>query len=338
MSYKLLFGTYTKSESKGLYEAELSDSGELKNLKNTAEIGSPTYFAVSNAGLLYAVDKQDQRGGVSVWDTSTIPFKKTDEQISDGSSPAYIFVDEKRQLVFTGNYHKGLVSIYKIDGQKLIKSDEFKNEGSGPRPEQESSHIHFTALTPDNRLVAVDLGSDELLTFELSKDGKLSQPTRFKTEKGFGPRHIRFSKDGNYAYLLGELSSKLSILKYKEGKFELVKTVSTIPADWTAHNGAAAIRLSNDYKFIYNSNRGYNSIAVFKISENQENVELIQQISTEGDFPRDFNVSPDGKYLVAVNQNTNNATSYSINPENGKLTLIQKDFYLPEAVRVYFEK
>ncbi|WP_143812257.1 beta-propeller fold lactonase family protein, partial [Oenococcus oeni] len=77
MSYKLLFGTYTKSESKGLYEAELSDSGELKNLKNTAEIGSPTYFAVSNAGLLYAVDKQDQRGGVSVWDTSTIPFKKT---------------------------------------------------------------------------------------------------------------------------------------------------------------------------------------------------------------------------------------------------------------------
>ncbi|MFT8703374.1 MAG: beta-propeller fold lactonase family protein, partial [Oenococcus oeni] len=79
-------------------------------------------------------------------------------------------------------------------------------------------------------------------------------------------------------------------------------------------------------------------IAVFKISENQENVELIQQISTEGDFPRDFNVSPDGKYLVAVNQNTNNATTYSINPENGKLTLIQKDFYLPEAVRVYFEK
>ncbi|MFT8917706.1 MAG: lactonase family protein [Oenococcus sp.] len=337
MSYKLLFGTYTKSDSKGLYEAFLSDDGKINNLENVAQIGSPTYFALSNAGLLYAVDKQGDRGGVSVWDTSTMPFTKTDEQISNGASPAYVFVDEGRQLVFTGNYHTGLITIFKIDGQKLIKTDDFQNEGKGPKAEQDSAHIHFTSLTPDNRLVAVDLGTDEVLTFEISQDGKLSEPIRFRTEAGFGPRHIRFSEDGKRAFLLGELSSKLSLLKYQEGKFKLISTISTIPADWTKHNGAAAIRLSDDYKYIYTSNRGYNSIAVFKIADDENDVKLIQQIPTEGDFPRDFNITPDGRYLVAVNQNTNNASSYAIDKTSGELALIQKDFYVPEAVRVYFQ-
>ncbi len=338
MSYKVLFGSYTKAESKGLYSASLSDEGKLNNLKNVAEIGSPTYFAVSKAGLLYAVDKQGGKGGISVWDTSKDPFQKTDEQIADGSSPAYVFVDERRQLVITGNYHKGLVSVFKIDGQKLIPTDDFQNEGQGPRPEQESSHVHFTALTPDDRLVVVDLGTDELLTFKLSDDGKLSDLIRFETEKGYGPRHIRFSRDGKHAFLLGELSSQLSVLDYADGKFSLVSTVSTIPADWTQHNGAAAIRLSNDYRFIYTSNRGYNSIAVFAVSKDTESVKLIQEISTEGDFPRDFNLTADGKYLLVVNQNTNNASSYAIDNASGKLTLVEKDIYVPESVRVYFEK
>lgn len=338
MSYKLLFGTYTKADSKGIYQASLSDQGKLADLKNVAEIGSPTYFAVSEAGFLYAVDKRDGQGGLSVWDMSKDPYEKTDEHIEEGASPAYVFVDEKRQLVYTANYHKGLLEVFKINGAKIELADSFKNTGNGPRPEQDSSHLHYSALTPDDRIVTVDLGSDQVFTFKVDQDGKLSDKKIFETEKGFGPRHIRFDKDGKHAYLLGELSSKLSVLSYQDGEFKLISTQSTIPADWDKHNGAAAIRFSKDYRFIYNSNRGYNSIAVFKKSDDGSSVELIQQISTEGDFPRDFNISPDGKYLVVVNQNTNNASTYSIDQNSGKLTLVQKDFFVPEAVRVYFEK
>ncbi|MGL5688159.1 MAG: lactonase family protein, partial [Weissella cibaria] len=211
------------------------------------------------------------------------------------------------------------------------------SEGSGPRPEQGSSHVHWNNLTPDNRVAVVDLGADKVLTFDVSDAGKLTLVATYETEAGFGPRHLRFSPDGQYAYLLGELSSQLSVLKYNaDGSFTHLQTVATIPADWTEHNGGAAIYLSNDGKFVYTSNRGHNSIAVFAVKDNGVSVAHIQWISTEGDFPRDFALSPDDAFLVAANQNTDNVTVYRRDAVTGELTLSQKDFEIPESVRVLF--
>ena len=112
--------------------------------------------------------------------------------------------------------------------------------------------------------------------------------------------------------------------------------MATIPADWTEHNGGAAIYLSNDGKFVYTSNRGHNSIAVFAVKDNGASVAHIQWISTEGDFPRDFALSPDDAFLVAANQNTDNVTVYRRDAVTGELTLSQKDFEIPESVRVLF--
>ncbi len=337
MTYNILFGTYTHKKSVGIYKASLSDNGTLSNLENIIKIGSPTYFALFK-NLLYTVDKRGKRGGISVWDLSQKPARKTDEKIVQGSAPAYVFIDKKRKLVYTANYHKGLINIFKINGNKIILINHFQNKGKGPKPEQESSHMHYVSLTPDQKLICVDLGTDQVLTFSINKKGELTNKKIFNTKKGFGPRHLRFNKNGKYAYLLGELSSKISVLKYKDGIFKLVSTLSTIPLTWKRHNGAAALRLSDDYKYLYVSNRGYNSIAVFKIMEKGKKISLIQQISTEGDFPRDFNLTPDGRFLIVVNQNSNNASSFAINSTNGKLSLIQKNFYIPEAVRVYFKQ
>ena len=163
--------------------------------------------------------------------------------------------------------------------------------------------------------------------------------SRFHTEEGFGPRHIRFSTDGQYAYLLGELSSLLSVLKYNkdDGSFEHVMTASTIPSDWTEHNGSAALRLSDDGKFIYASNRGHNSVAVFKIGNEGSEIERIQLISTEGEFPRDMNWDINQNFLVVANQDTDNVSLYTRDSQSGELSLLQKDFTIPEGVRVVFE-
>lgn len=338
MQEKILFGTYTKKTSKGIYEAILdTDKRELNSASLVAEVGNPTYLATSKAGKIYSVDKHNDKGGVLVLDNTTHLATKLSQHLIS-AAPAYVAVDEERQLLYAGYYHIGLTEVLKIDGDNLKLVDSVQNEGSGPREEQKSSHVHFTGLTPDKRLVVVDLGADVVDTFDVSNEGKLTHLFTFKTEAGFGPRHIRFSPDGKFAYLLGELSSQLSVLKYNSnGSFELIKTVSTIPSDWTSHNGGAAIRVSKDGKFIYTSNRGENTIAVFEVLNNGSDISLIQSISTEGEFPRDFALNSTEEFLVAANQDTDNVSLFSRDATTGKLTLEQKDFEIPEGVRVYFE-
>lgn len=339
--YKILFGTYTKRISQGIYEAELdTESQQLQNPTLITELTNPTYLALSKANKVYAVENRDGQGGIVTLDNSVRPIAEIDSQLSEGSAPAYIGVDEERQLVFAGYYHRGTVESYSIqpDGN-LMLVDTWENSGSGPRPEQGSSHIHFANLTPDKRLVAIDLGTDEIITFDVNDNGTLIEASRFHTEEGFGPRHIRFSTDGQYAYLLGELSSLLSVLKYnkEDGSFEHVMTASTIPNDWTEHNGSAALRLSDDGKFIYASNRGHNSVAVFKIGNEGSEIERIQLISTEGEFPRDMNWDINQNFLVVANQDTDNVSLYTRDSQSGELSLLQKDFTIPEGVRVVFE-
>lgn len=339
---KILFGTYTKGASKGIYTANLDNTtGLLQDAKLVAELGSPTYLHLSKAGYLYAINKKSSdRGGISVYD-----YRDGDQAVliqeilTEGRSPAYVSMDEERQLFFVTNYHKGTIESFAVQADgTLTLLDRFKSWGQGPRPEQDKARLHFTNLTPDKRLVSVDLGADKVYTLNISDEGIFELVATYQAGSGFGPRHIRFSPDGEYAYLVGELSSLLSVLKYDQtdGSFTLLQTVSTIPADWDSHNGGAAVRLSDDGRFVYTSNRGHNSIAVWAIDQNTHKVSLVQTISTEGEFPRDFNLNADQSYLVAGNQDTDNITVYRRDAQSGELTLVQKDFNVPEAINVEF--
>lgn len=339
---KILFGTYTRGASKGIYTANLNNiTGQLQDAQLVAELGSPTYLHLSKAGYLYAINKKDaDRGGVSVYDyRDGQKAVLIQEKLTEGRSPAYISVDEDRQLLYVTNYHKGTIESFAIKADGTIELlDRFKSWGEGPRPEQDKARLHFTNLTPDKRLVSVDLGADKVYTLDISDEGIFSLVATYHAGTGFGPRHLRFSPDGQYAYLLGELSSLLSVLKYDEktGSFTLIQTSSTIPSNWNEHNGAGAIRLSADGRFVYTSNRGHNSIVVWQINQTTGKVDPIQTISTEGDFPRDFNLNANGEYLVAGNQNTDNITVYRRDTTSGLLTLVQKDFVVPEAINVEF--
>ncbi|UQS86268.1 lactonase family protein [Nicoliella spurrieriana] len=341
MIEKFLIGTYTKRASKGLYEVELdTDKKQLQNLQLVAEATNPTYVTLSKKDVIYSVAKEvngdDVHGGVLVLDGKEVPSRTIETDYDKGTNPAYISVDEGRQLVYTANYHTGVINVYKIasDGT-LAKVDSVKHEGQmGPRPEQaDGPHPHFADLTPDGRLVVVDLGQDRVYLYDVSDDGKLSAVSYLELEDGFGPRHIRFDAKKGVAYLVGELSSNVAVLDYDAtaGQFSVREVHSTIPADWTEHNGCAAIRVSGDGRFVYVSNRGNNTIAVFE-SDAKGSLKFVERASVEGDFPRDFNLSADESLLVVVNQESDNGTVFERNADTGKLTVVQKDFSVPAAV------
>lgn len=339
MIHKIILGTYTRRISQGIYQIELDTAAEtLNNLALVTKETSPTYLAKSQKNYLYSVTSQDGKGGMSSYDPHVTFLNAVTEE---GAPPCYVAVDETRQLVYGANYHKGELNTYKIqpDGSLEAAASLFHKEPTGPHKNQDHAHTHYTDLAPDQRLVVCDLGTDRVYTYDVTEEGEVNEVAVYVAEPGTGPRHLVFHPTKMIAYLFGELDSSVSVLAYDQtdGSFTQKQKVSTLPKDFDGENGGAAIRVSNDGRFLYASNRGHNSIAVFAIAEDGTSIESIQSISTEGDFPRDFALSPDDEYVVAANQNSDNLTLYRRDSESGLLTMIQKDVFAPEAVCIYFD-
>lgn len=329
------FGTYTKRESKGIYKAQFnSETGQLSNLELVAEEPNPTYLAFDKAGRLYSVGAENGQGGIVAFDTD---FSLLNHVVSEGAPHCYVAVDEERNLVYAANYHKGQVLVYKrLENGSLELTDIAQHQGSGPHENQASAHVHFSDLTPDKFLVTCDLGCDQVVTYKVSDQGKIEKLATYQAAAGSGPRHIVFHPVAKIAYLICELNSTIEVLIYDGwGEFEHLQTISTLPQDHTDFNGTAAIRITKDGKFVYGSNRGNDSIAVYK-TLGDASLELVQIVSTHGKTPRDFTLSPDEKHLIAVHQDSDNATVFSRDTETGRLTELSHDFYLPEAVCVTF--
>ncbi|MEE8857039.1 MAG: lactonase family protein [Lactobacillus sp.] len=333
----ILIGGYTKHESEGIYQFDFIGAGNEAHLeqgRNVVKVGGPTYF--QKAGdLIFTIKNENGQGGIAAYRRG----KLVSQLVHDGSSPAYVGINQDKRLLYTANYHTGMLSVISYDEQgQLTLLDQVKHEDRalGPKPEQDTAHPHYFDETPGGHLVSCDLGQDRV-DFYAFKDGKLSHLASYQNEDGFGTRHLVFDPSGQYFYVAGELSSQVNVVKFDEASwmFQNVATYSTIPADWDKHNGAAAIRMSKDGRFIYVSNRGNDSIAVFEVKADHT-LKLIQRVSTFGEFPRDFNWDEEEAYVVAANQNTNNATLYARNAADGSLTPLVKNIQVPEGTRVLF--
>ncbi len=331
----IYFGTYTKRDSKGIYKASFDErTGQLSDLQLVAQEPNPTYLAFSKAGFLYSVGAEQGLGGIASFSPD---HQLINHVVEEGAPLCYVSVDEARGLVYGANYHKGQVLSYRIheDGH-LTFVDQATHQGSGPHENQASPHVHYADLTPDKLLITCDLGTDQVVVYQVDDLGKLTKSQTYQTDPGAGPRHIIFHSHYKTAYLINELNATIDVLFYDGlGYFEHFQTISTLPKDYEGQKWAAAIRLSEDGKFLYASNRAHNSIAVYEILADGSLV-LLEIVPTNGLNPRDFILSPDQEYLIAVHQDSDNATVFKRDKASGRLTELSHDFHVPEAVCVLF--
>lgn len=314
----LLIGTYTKNTSKGIYRLELNTETEtLENLSVVAETENPTYLEYDkDTQTLLAVYQSGDQGGIALWDYKNKKATLKEAIAEEGVQPCFVHYDKKRNEYVDANYHQGAVRVYQ-DGKVKEK---FVYEKGG--------HAHFAITHPKTGvLYTIDLGNDLI-----HKYVDLKEVATFKTEKGAGPRHLVFHTNADYIYVFTELSNEIIVLKDGD-TLEQVQIVSTLPEE--ARSAGAAIRITNDGKYIYVSNRFHDTVSVFEVKDDYT-VAMIQNISAYGEHPRDFIISPDEKYLVVANRDTNNLVLYRRDEISGKLELISKDNTVPEPVSLIF--
>ena len=290
MTQTVYFGTYTRRDSQGIYKADFdTEKGLLSNLELVAEEPSPTYLAFDQAGHLYTVGAEGGQGGIAAYDQKAQLLNRV---VEDGAPLCYVAVDEERGLVYGANYHKGQVLVYKQQEDGSLKlADVDTHIGQGPHANQASAHVHYTDLTPDQYLITCDLGTDQVTTYDVTEAGKLNKLDTYTCAAGAGARHIVFHNHHKLAYLICELNSTIEVLIYDGvGQFEHLQTISTLPEGFDEFNGTAAIRLSADGKFLYGSNRGHDSIAVYQILADGS-LQLVEITPTNGKNPRDFNMT-----------------------------------------------
>lgn len=338
-SYIGYIGTYTKEDSRGIYSFTLDkDTGFISNVKLAGKASNPTYlttnyekrklYSVSN----YTDENNNSFGGVSSFNINE-DFSLTylNSLSKPGKSPCFVSLDNINNNIFSGNYHEKDVISY-----KLKESGELSHVISKVL-HQGDSHVHFVDLTPDKKyLCVVDLGLDCVILYDYN-EGVLGNKITLKVKDGSGPRHIVFHPNGKFAYLICELSSQIVTLSYNSiSGFKILNYISTIPESFKETNSTAAIRISSNGKFLYGSNRGHNSIAVYSICSSTCTLNLVNFYSTYGDGPRDFNLTPNEDFIVISNQLTNNLTVYKRDKCLGSLELIQKDIYAPTPVCINF--
>lgn len=337
MKETVYFGTYTRRTSQGIYKADFdTETGQLSHLKLFANEPSPTYLAFDDANHLYTVGSKDGQGGIAAYQTDGTLLNHV---VEEGAPHCYVSVDDKRNLVYAANYHKGQVLVYKRkENGSLELAAMDQHSGHGPHENQASPHVHFADLTPDKYLLTCDLGTDQVTTYDLSSEGQLTKIATYHSNPGAGPRHLVFHHHYKIAYLICELNSTIEVLIYDGvGEFEHMQTISTLPECFDEFNGTAAIRLSKDGKYLYASNRGHDSIVVYTILADGS-LELLEFVPTNGKTPRDFDLTPDQEFLLVVHQDSDNVTVFKRNSENGRLAELSNDFQVPEAVCIAFKK
>ena len=357
--YLFYVGTYTEDDgkatnSKGIYAYRFdAATGESTPLGVAAESTNPSFVAVAPSGrFLYAVNeignfKGPNSGGVSAFSIDRASGKLTflNEVPSRGAGPCYIIVDRSGKYVLVANYDGGSVAVFPIqnDGSLREASAFVQHTGHGADPQrQEAPHAHSIDLSADNRLAFVDdLGLDELLVYKFdAANGTLSpsDPPFAKLDPGSGPRHFALRADGKFAYVLSEIKGTVTAFANDAGKLHTLQTIPTLPKDFSGHVEDAEIEILPSQKFLYASNRGHDSIAVFAIDHDNGTLTLVEITPTRGKTPRHFQIDPTGNFLFAENEESNNIVVFRIDQVTGKLTATGKTIDVAAPVCMKFLK
>lgn len=332
-SYWVFFGTYTDGASEGIYAAEFdSDAGTLGEARLVAEMVNPSFLELHpNGRFLYAVSEQAAPdGAVSAFsiDPETAELTLLNTVSSEGSAPCHLQLDGMAQGLAVANYSSGNVAAYKVgrDGKLSKASSVEQHQGSSVNPQrQEGPHAHSVNFSPGNEyLVVADLGVDTMFVYEARPASGVIVPhpaLNVKLTPGAGPRHFVFDPNGTRAYAVNELDSTVTAFGWDEsqGQLTAVQTISTLPDGFTGSTTTAEILLHPSGEFLYASNRGHDSLAMFRIHRDTGVLRSLGHEPTRGMQPRNFRISPDGRFLLAANQRTNSVVVFAVDETSGKL-------------------
>lgn len=332
------FGTYTGGKSRGIYASSFDAAGgRLGEPRLVAETPSPSFLAFHPSGkFLYAVTERDSFGGAKgqggVAAFSVAPgsgdLKALNAQSSMGAHPCHLVVDRTGRWVLVANYTGGNLAVLPIsEGGTLGEATQVVQHQGWSRVagRQEGPHAHSINLDAANRFaVAADLGIDKLMVYAWdAPQGRLSPADEpaVLAAPGSGPRHFAFHPEGRLAFAINELSSTLTSLRYdpKKGMLREVMSVSTLPEGKPVPgNSTAEVQVHPSGRFVYGSNRGHDSIAVFRVS-GRGRLEWVESEPTLGRTPRNFGIDPSGRWLLAANQDSDSVVVFRIDPKTGAL-------------------
>jgi len=353
--YIAYVGTYTaKTSSKGIYAYRFDpEKGQLTSIGVAAETADPSFLAVHpNGKYLYAVNEISTfnggaGGAVSAFSIAakTGALEFLNQVPTRGAGPCHVSVERNGAYVLVANYDGGSIASFAVhdDGSLGTASGYVQHSGSGPNKErQEGPHAHWIGTSPDNRFaLAVDLGLDQVLVYGFDSSKGIFTPMLSgfaKVKPGAGPRHLAFHPNGKFAYVLNEMDSSVTVFSYqaKNGAFSSLETISAVPRDYAGRKEAAEIAVHPSGKFLYTSNRGHDSIAIFEINPAKGTLKSLGQVLSGGKTPRHFAIDPTGMYLLAENQESNNVVVFHIDPATGNLTPTGQTIEVPSPVCITF--
>jgi len=350
----VFFGTYTGSGSKGIYASTMdTQTGGITEPQLVAETDNPSFVATHPSGkYLYAVNEIGNYdgtpwGSVSSFEIldNTGKLKWINTVSSRGGAPCHIVVDKAGRHVLVANYVGGNAAVFPVraDGGLAEASSEVRHTGSGvDKRRQESPHAHSINLDAANtHAVVADLGLDKVMIYKYdAARGVLTpnDPPFIESNPGGGPRHFDFHPGGAHAFTNNEMLSSVMAMRYdkESGALAEIVTLGTLPDQYFDSNSTAQTKVHPSGKFVYVSNRGHDSVAVFSFDAASGAMRQIQVAPTRGKTPRNFNITPDGRFLLAANQNSGSVNLFRVDLETGRLTPTALSLKVPNPVCVEF--
>ena len=350
---RIYFGTSAQDEDRGIYMAQLDkETGSLSKAVRAAVAANPPFITIHpNGHYLYATgagSRSEDRSGVSV---SAFRIEESgmltevNSQPSGGTGACHVSLNPAATHLLTANYRSGSCAALPIrsDGSLAPPSSIHQHTGSSLNPKRQSqAHAHSINTSKDGRLAFVaDLGTDKIMAYRFDSDSgvlELNDPPFMETVPGGGPRHFTFHPTGKFAFANLEMGNEVTVYTFdaNSGSLSEIQTLSTLPAGYDQYSTSAEITASPDGRFLYVSNRGHDSIAIFSIADETGELTLLGYESVRGEVPRHFNIDPTGNFLVVANQNSSNVTVFHINPDTGMLKFTGSEIVIPNPTCVQF--
>lgn len=330
-SYEFLIGTYTDSPIQGINHLYFSPSENILTVETIAGgIANPSFVIASKDGKrVFSLEEESGTPGGQVLSFARNPEDNSltliDQKKSGGDHPCHISISPNEDFVILGNYTGGSLSVFSVSSEGMLEhAQTIRHQGKSVNPQrQEKPHVHSTTFDPaGKRVLVADLGTDKIYVYDFddTKAEPLSLSGEFPVAPGDGPRHLTFSEDGKEVLVVGEMTASLNVFAYENGILTPKQRLSLLADGFEGKVGAAEIRLSPDGKQVYVSNRGdANTISVFGKRPSGEYVP-VQNISSGGLMPRNFNLTADGKYLLVAHQASNDIVIFERDSFTGKLT------------------